>query len=116
MLPVFLFVGLLTIAMAIPMVLRKVPPNGLYGLRVRATIADPVVWYEANARSGRELILVGTAFVCLSVVLSRLGLSEAAYSTACGVFLVVTLVVVAIRGWLLAERLLRDRPSGPDAP
>jgi uncharacterized membrane protein len=113
LLPVFVLVGLLTIALAIPMALRKVPPNGLYGLRVRATMADESVWYEANARSGRDLIVVGSLFVVVSVVLSRLGLSETTYSSVCGAVLGIALVVAALRGWLLAEKLLRGRPSGP---
>ena len=90
-LPVFMLVGLLTIALAIPRALRKGPPNGLYGLRVSATLADRGVWYEANARSGRELIVVGCAFVCVAWSLSRLGLSGATYSATCGAFLLVAL-------------------------
>ena len=116
LLSVFISAGLLIVAVAIPMALRKVPPNALYGLRVEATLTDKGVWYEANARSGRDLILVGVVFAGLAVVLSFVGLSEATFSIVCSAFLVIALIGAAIRGWLFAERLRRDRPSGPGSP
>jgi uncharacterized membrane protein len=112
---IFIFVGLLTAAHAVPMALRKVPPNRLYGLRVRATLADEVVWYAANARSGRDLILVGGVFAAFALALSFAGLSKASYSMVCAVVLVILLLGAAIRGWLFAEKCLRDRPPGPGA-
>ena len=48
---VFALTGLLLAGLAVPLMRRRVPPNGLYGLRVAATFADEEVWYEANARS-----------------------------------------------------------------
>ena len=42
---------------AIPLALRKVRPNVVYGFRTRATLADEGVWYEANAYFGRLLIV-----------------------------------------------------------
>ena len=48
---------LLLILVAIPLALRKVPPNVIYGYRTRATLADEDVWYEANAYFGRRLIV-----------------------------------------------------------
>jgi hypothetical protein len=53
----FAFVGLLFIGLAQPFIRGTVPPNRLSGLRVRATFADPAVWYAANAATGRDLAL-----------------------------------------------------------
>jgi uncharacterized membrane protein len=61
--------GLLFIGISAPLALRRVPPNGWYGLRVPSTFADEWVWYEANAMSGRDLIVVG-----VMLVLAGLGL------------------------------------------
>jgi hypothetical protein len=57
----FLFGALVVIALALPLMQRRVPPNGLYGLRVSATLSDEWVWYEANAASGRDLLKLGFA-------------------------------------------------------
>ncbi len=48
-------------AIAVPLILRKVPRNGLYGFRTPATLRDDRVWYEANAYFGK-------AFLCSSAV------------------------------------------------
>ena len=46
---------------AVPLVLRKVPRNRLYGFRTPATLSGDRVWYEANAYFGK-------AFLCSSAV------------------------------------------------
>jgi hypothetical protein len=60
-----LFKGLVTILacdflfviLSIPLILRKVPRNVVYGFRTRATLTDDFVWFEANAHFGRGLLL-----------------------------------------------------------
>jgi uncharacterized membrane protein len=43
--------------LAIPLMLRKVPRNVVYGFRTRATLGDDRLWYEANAHFGRGLLI-----------------------------------------------------------
>ncbi len=50
-------VSLVLILVAIPLALRKVAPNVVYGYRTRATLANEAVWYEANAYFGKRLIV-----------------------------------------------------------
>jgi uncharacterized membrane protein len=49
--------SLVLVLVAIPLALRKVRPNVIYGFRTRATLADEDVWYEANAYFGSRLIV-----------------------------------------------------------
>ena len=51
---IFVSVALILIGIATPLVMGRVPPNDLYGLRVPATMQDEEVWYRANASSGSE--------------------------------------------------------------
>ena len=46
--------GLLLIAAGIPLWLGRVPPNALYGVRFASTLSDDGIWYEINARCGRN--------------------------------------------------------------
>jgi uncharacterized membrane protein len=39
--------------------MRLVPPNVLYGVRTRATMADETLWYDVNAACGRDLAVAG---------------------------------------------------------
>jgi uncharacterized membrane protein len=43
--------------LAVPLMLRKVPPNVLYGYRTRATLSNQAMWYEANAHFGRGFFI-----------------------------------------------------------
>ncbi len=45
------------ILVALPLALRKVGPNVVYGYRTRATLASEDVWYDANAYFGSRLIV-----------------------------------------------------------
>jgi uncharacterized membrane protein len=61
--------NLLFILIAIPLILRRVPPNPVYGFRTRTTLADENIWYESNAYFGRNFvissIISGIAVFCL---------------------------------------------------
>jgi SdpI/YfhL protein family len=52
----FLFSGLLLAALSIPMIMGKIPPNGLYGFRVKKTLDNLEIWYPVNAYSGKWLL------------------------------------------------------------
>jgi len=48
---------LLFILIAIPLILRRVPPNPVYGFRTRTTLADENIWYATNAYFGRNFVI-----------------------------------------------------------
>src|SRR4051812_19926532 len=59
--------GVVLAVAGLPLMLRKVPPNRWYGIRFPSTLADERVWYTVNERSGRDLLIVGTAVVVLGL-------------------------------------------------
>jgi hypothetical protein len=52
-------IGLLTTAFAIPLVLRKVPMNRIYGVRVPKAFKSEDNWYDINAYGGRLFLAYG---------------------------------------------------------
>ena len=44
------------IALAVPLILQKVPPNCVYGFRTRKTMSSEVIWYKANRFLGYGLV------------------------------------------------------------
>ncbi|MDD5565007.1 MAG: SdpI family protein [Thermoanaerobaculaceae bacterium] len=52
-------IGLLIALISIPLVLRMVPMNHLYGIRVRRAFASRDNWYAINAYGGKVLFWVG---------------------------------------------------------
>jgi len=65
--------GPLLVLLAIPLWLRLIPPNRFYGVRTRATLADEALWYEVNARSGRDLTLAAALVTVGTLVIDRIG-------------------------------------------
>lgn len=106
---IFVGLGALFVALSIPLIRRRIRPNALYGLRVRATFADEWVWYEANAKSGRDLLVFGVVLMVVPPALAALRLSEPAFA-ACGVILTLggTMLLGAV-GWRRANRMLTER-------
>ena len=110
-------VGLLLALLGWPLAARRIGPNPWYGLRVPATFADRQVWYDANAIAGRDLMALGIVLLLVSLLLPRLvGLTQATYGGVCAGLLGVGAVLMTVRGWRAANRLLRERRgSRPDA-
>ena len=109
-LPLFVAVGLLFIGLAIPLIRRRIKPNKTYGLRLPATFADEWVWYEANARTGRDLIYGGLCQLTAAVLLLPVPIIAYALINA-GVILASTLWMV-VAGMSRADRLLKQRREG----
>jgi hypothetical protein len=71
-----LFKGLVTILgcdlifaiIAIPLILRKIPRNVVYGFRTRLTLENDFVWYEANAYFGRVFFI--SSFISALLIVS----------------------------------------------
>jgi uncharacterized membrane protein len=100
--------SLLLIALALPLIRKQIPPNALYGLRVPATFADESVWYEANARSGRDFLYLGLMLLVMAIAIAVARLGAAAY-LAWAVLTLIGVMAMAITGWLRANRLLKER-------
>lgn len=109
----FMATGALMIALAIPLMRRRVKPNSLYGLRIPATFADDWVWYEANARSGRDLLILGCVLAATALVLFLIpGVTADLLAGISAAVAVVGAVTCAVAGWRRANRLLESR-RGP---
>lgn len=62
-----MYVGLYVVLMlaVVPLVLRWVPPNRWYGVRVPGLMLEPEHWYDINALGGK--LFGGAMFVCLLI-------------------------------------------------
>lgn len=107
----FAVVALVLGALGVPLVLRKVPPNTWYGVRFPATFADPRVWYEVNARSGRDFLVLAGAVLALDLGLPLAGFSPATHAATCAALLVAGTLASSIAAWRQANDLLRELRS-----
>jgi hypothetical protein len=93
----FLFSGLILAGLSIPMILGKIPPNGLYGFRVKKTMENPDIWYKTNTYSGKWLLAGGLLLALVSVGFTFIpGLALDGYSYAVLVVWVAMFAVIMI--------------------
>lgn len=59
--------AVLFIGLGIPMALRKVKRNGVYGARMKYTMMDDDIWYEVNVMAGKGIIIVGILEAAMGV-------------------------------------------------
>ena len=61
--------GALLVLLGLPLMMRKIGPNSLYGVRTPATLRSKTVWYDTNAMSGKYFSVAGalTLLVALSM-------------------------------------------------
>lgn len=102
---IFGLVGLLFIALGVPLLRRRVKPNIWYGLRSPETLADERLWFDANARLGRNQILLGCGLLILAWALPWWpGLSERAYVTLCTAWVLFGTLAMCLMSWRRARR------------
>jgi uncharacterized membrane protein len=70
---IFTTVGVVFIALDVPLLRGRVPPNSWYGCRTGKTLSDEKVWYAVNRVTGRNLIAAGMAVVAGSLALLVFG-------------------------------------------
>jgi SdpI/YhfL family protein len=112
----FPLLGVLLIVLGWPLAVRRVRPNRWYGLRVPATFADETVWYDANAVAGRHMVVLGALVAAIALALPHIaGLPPGIYAGVCAGTLGIGSLVLALRGWRVANQLLRQRRGGAGA-
>jgi hypothetical protein len=57
--------GLLLTAFSLPLVLRRVPMNRAYGIRVPEAFTSDACWYDINAYGGRIFLVYGILLAAL---------------------------------------------------
>ena len=63
----FVVSGVMLVAVCIPLILGKIPPNGLYGFRVKKTLEHPEIWYPVNKYGGTRLLIASLLLVVAAV-------------------------------------------------
>jgi hypothetical protein len=106
-----LALDLLMVVLAIPLILRKVPRNVIYGFRTCATLADDFVWYETNAHFGRGLLVASLLSAGAVLVLSEVNGASQRFFFAATIAAMVLPPLVATGLTLRFSRSLT--PGGP---
>ena len=97
-------IGPVLILLSIPLLLRWVPRNCVYGFRIPATLRSDAVWYDANALFARHAVLLGLLMVVLDFVLPL-----PIRISSIRVVALIGLVTILVADWRTANRWARER-------
>ena len=113
LLVMFVVSGLLLSALAIPLILRKIGPNPVYGFRVKQTLEDPKVWYDGNAYAGKGMLVDGLITVIAAVVLYAVpGISVDRYAFSVTAIFFLSLGITLFASFQYLNRIAnQDRRS-----
>jgi len=97
--------GVLLLVLSIPLLLKKIPPNPIYGFRVSQTLENPEIWYAVNQYAARWLALSGASIAIAAVGLYFFpSITVDGYALAC----LAVFAVVFITGLVQSVRYLRS--------
>ncbi len=87
---------IVNILISLPLVMRIVPQNRLYGFRTRRTLSDERVWYEANYIGGKYLIIASVlALIARAVIFEFLDTAIAPFVSMGVLLVLITLSLIA---------------------
>ena len=100
-------VGVLFIALSIPLILERVPPNSTYGFRTGKTLSDPKIWYAANRIAGYDLLIAGLVIALGSLTMLFLGqrLQPLNVTITLLLLMIFALVGAAFHGLIVVNRM-----------
>ena len=101
---VFIGSALLILLLGIPMALGKVPPNGLYGVRLPVTMNNRAAWDAANEHFGWWMIVSGLLSLGAFFLGYILGWSVDSTATLYVIVMMLPLTVGAITSIMAAYR------------
>ena len=94
---------------SIPLILKMVPPNHIYGFRTPSTLSNRALWYRANTFAGWALLIAAVASVALNVGTDGGVLPGLASGT---VTFVLPLVAAVVACFIYLRRITRSSAAG----
>jgi uncharacterized membrane protein len=66
---IFIAVGVVFLALGIPLLRGRISPNPTYGFRTAKTLSDERVWYAVNRVCGKDMVVAGIVVIVASLAL-----------------------------------------------
>ncbi len=100
-------VGLLFIALGVPLFQERVPPNSTYGFRTAKSLSDPKIWYEINHIQGRDLLIAGVLITLGSAAMLFIGQGLPRLKVVLPLLLLMVfpLLGAALHGYIVLRRM-----------
>ena len=97
--------GLVVAGVSIPLILRRIPMNGFYGVRIPKSFVSDDNWYAINAYGGRFLAIAGAIISVVGLIIRFRPLTGEAAIVVAAVAPAIILVLSIIPVLMYARRL-----------
>lgn len=103
---IFILVGLSEIISGLPLLLEKVKPNWLYGLRFLRIMPTEEIWYKSNKYFGRDIVVSGILLVLASLflLLFKSSLSVIETFLFCLFLITLPIIIILIRAFIYLKK------------
>ena len=103
--------GLVLIAVGIPMIRNWMPRIGIEWLFMRLLALNQDVWDESHRRSGWDFVMLGAGLIALALWIARTGVDSSSARDFLRASVVISLVVVGVRSLIVTYQLARERDT-----
>ena len=97
--------GVVVVGVSIPLILRRIPMNGFYGVRIPKSFVSDDNWYAINAYGGRFLALAGAIISVIGLIIRFRPLTGEAAIVVAAVVPAIILVLSIIPVLMFARHL-----------
>lgn len=97
------WIPFLFILLSIPLILKKIKPNRVYGVRLKATLSDESIWYRANRYFGWHIFIVGTLLVCYRLIEAKYGILQNNFMGAVSILVIISIFSLFIYLYKIKE-------------
>jgi hypothetical protein len=98
-------VCMLLALISIPLILKRIPPNRLYGVRTEKTLNDPDTWYNVNWFGGWAIL---TSALTSTISLALVPQFLPGWLDHAGLLVLAPLVVALAAIWLYSMRISEE--------
>ena len=94
-----LLLGMVLIAVSIPLIKRRIGPNHWYGIRIPKAFQSDELWYDINEYGGRQLAtwaipMIIAGVVCFFIPLGQPPSPTALFLRGCGPVMLFTVIPI----------------------
>jgi nucleoside recognition membrane protein YjiH len=100
-----IFVGILIIALCIPLLKKKIRMNRWYGMRFRKSFESNENWYKINSYGAKRMILWSLIIIIIGILTFFLPVDARRSLRLVIAFAPLILIIPAIESWLFAKKL-----------
>jgi uncharacterized membrane protein len=90
------WIPILFMILSIPLILNKIRPNHILGVRIKETFSNKGIWYKANQILGWHLLIIGSILVVYRTVEPYIHFLKGNFKGAISILFILSMISLSI--------------------